>query len=65
MDDVILAHNGPYGGMSIPLHRVTSLHRRSQANAPLRRVLSVGGRRDYRRVHCARDAGGGACSGPV
>jgi len=30
VDDVIFAHNGPHGGMSIPLQRVTSLHRRAQ-----------------------------------
>jgi len=29
-----MADNGPYGGMSIPLQRVTSLHGHSQANAP-------------------------------
>jgi len=40
------------GGMSITLQRVTSLHRRAQANAPaasywLRRVLEDGWRRDW------------------
>jgi len=30
VDDVIFAHNGPHGGMSIQLQRVTSLHRRAQ-----------------------------------
>ena len=50
-DDVKFAHNGPYGGMSIALQRVTSLRRCAQANAPaasywLRRVLDDGGRRD-------------------
>ena len=49
LDDVIFAHNGIYGGMSIPLQRVTVLRRRGQANAPvglywLGRVL-VDGRR--------------------
>ena len=29
-----MADNGPHGGMSIPLQRVTSLHGHSQANAP-------------------------------
>ena len=47
VDYAMLAHNEPRGGMSIPLQRVTSLHRRAQANAPaascLRRVLDDGG----------------------
>jgi len=52
MDSIISARNGPYGGMSTPLRRVTSLRRRAQANAAaasywLRRVLDDGGRRDY------------------
>ena len=48
----IFVYNGlTYGGMSIPSLRVTSLCRRTQANAPappywLRRVLDDGGRRD-------------------
>jgi len=47
MNDVIFAHNGPYGGMSIPLQRVTSLCRRAQANVPaasswLRRIPEDG-----------------------
>ena len=53
IDDVILAHNGPYEGMSIPLQRVTSLRRRAQGrpNVPavsywLDRVLDVIGCRD-------------------
>jgi len=33
MDNVTFTHNGPYGSMSIPLQRVTSLYRRAQANA--------------------------------
>ena len=32
-DDVMFAHNGPYGGMSISLQRVISLRRRAQVNA--------------------------------
>jgi len=49
---------------SIPLQRVTSLPRRAQANAHdafywLSRVLNDGGRRDYRHVHQATDAGRG------
>ena len=39
MDDVIFAHNGPYGVTSVPLQRVTSLRRRAQADAPPRHVL--------------------------
>ena len=51
MGDVIFSHNRPYGGMSMPLQRVTSLRRRAQANAAaasywLRRVLDGGGCRD-------------------
>jgi len=51
VDDVIFARNGPCGGISIPLQRMTSLRRRVQANAPaawywLRRVPEDGGRRD-------------------
>jgi len=50
VDYVILAYNEPRGGMSIPLQRVKSLHRRAQANTPavscLRRVLNDGGCRD-------------------
>ena len=34
MDDVIFAHNAQYGGVWIPLQRVTSLHRRVRANDP-------------------------------
>ena len=52
--------------------RVTSLHRRAQDNAHaasylLRRpsVLDDGGRRDYRRLHRAVGAGGGACNAPL
>ena len=50
-DGVTLAHNGPYGGMPIPLQRVTSLRRRAQANAPAAsywslRVLDDGWRGD-------------------
>jgi len=41
VDYVILAYNEPRGGMSIPLQRVKSLHRRAQANAPQRRVCVV------------------------
>ena len=53
MDSIISARNGPYGGMSTPLRRVTSLRRPAQANAAaasywLRRVLDDGGRQDYR-----------------
>jgi len=49
--DVTFAHNGPYGGISMPLQRVTSLRRLAQVNAPaashwLRRDLDDGGRRD-------------------
>ena len=61
MDSIISARNGPYGGMSTPLRRVTSLRRRAQANAAaasywLRRVSDDGGRRDYRWVHRAKGA---------
>ena len=47
--DVIFAHIGPYGGMSIPLQQVTSCC--AQANAPaascwLHRVLDEGGHLD-------------------
>jgi len=33
MDDIVFAHRGPHGSMSIMLQRVTSLNRRAQANA--------------------------------
>jgi len=51
MDDVIFAHNGLCGGMSISLRGVTSLRRRAQADAPassysLHGVLDDGGHRD-------------------
>jgi len=51
MDDVIFARNGPDGGMSTPLLRVTSMRRRAQADAPAasywsRRFLDGGRRRD-------------------
>jgi len=51
MDDVIFARYGPYGGVSIPLQRVTPLRRRAQANVPaasclFRRVRDDGGLRD-------------------
>ena len=50
MDDVIFIHDAPYGGMLVPLQRLTSLRRRAQANGPaasyrLRRVLDDGERR--------------------
>ena len=52
-----------YGGLSIALQRVTSLRRRSQASAPVASCpIDHDERRDYRRVHRARGAGGGACS---
>ena len=34
MDDVIFAHDWPYERMRMPLQRVTSLRRRTQADAP-------------------------------
>ena len=34
VDDVMFARNGPRGGMSIPLQRVTSLRLHAQANIP-------------------------------
>ena len=34
MDNVMFACNGPRGGMSIPLQRVTSLRLHAQANVP-------------------------------
>ena len=34
IDDVVATHNRPYGGISTPLQRVTSLRRSAQANAP-------------------------------
>ena len=51
VDDVIFARYGPYGGVSIPLQRVTPLRRRAQANVPaasclFRRVRDDGGLRD-------------------
>jgi len=51
VDDVICAHSGPYGSMSIPLRRVTSRRRCAQANAPaasfwFRRVINDDGLRD-------------------
>ena len=72
VDSVIFAYNGPYGGMSIPLRRVTSLYRQAQANAPaasywLRGVLDDVGRRYYtdeRIVQGWLAAGGEACSIP-
>ena len=33
-DDVMFAHDEPYGGMCVPLQRVTSLRRRVQTNVP-------------------------------
>jgi len=47
-DDAIFAHNGPHGGVSISLQRVTSLHRRVQAAASywLHPVLDDGGCQD-------------------
>ena len=55
--------SGSYGGLSIALQRVTSLRRRSQASAAVASCpIDHGERRDYRRVHRARGAGGGACS---
>jgi len=35
MDDVIFAHSGSYGCMSIQLQRLTSLRRREQAVVPI------------------------------
>ena len=68
-DDVKFAHNGPYGGMSIALQRVTSLRRRAQANAPaasywLPRILDDGGRRDWTSPLC-EGCRGGACCAPL
>ena len=63
------AHNGPYGGMSTPLQRVTSLRRRTQDNVPsasywLRCVRARAGA-EIRRVVGARGSGGGACNAPL
>jgi len=33
-DDVMFAYDEPYGGMCVPLQRVTSLRRRVQTNVP-------------------------------
>ena len=57
IDDVMCSHNGPYGGRSIPLQRVTLLRRCVQANAPaawywLQRVLDNGERRDLTSLPC-------------
>ena len=38
-DDVTFAHDRLYGGLSIPLRRVTSLRRRAQAKTPLLRRI--------------------------
>jgi len=59
----IIAHNAPYGGVSIPLRRMTSLRRRAQANAPaasyrFHRVLD----NETGLVHRAEGCGGGACN---
>jgi len=35
IDDVIFAHDGPRGGISIPMRRVTSLRRSARADAPV------------------------------
>ena len=42
IDDVILAHNGPYEGMSTPLQRVTSLRRRAQLGRPNVPAVRIG-----------------------
>jgi len=41
MDDVIFAHSGSYGCMSIQLQRLTSLRRREQAVVPMLRRLGL------------------------
>ena len=56
-NDVMFSDNGPRGGTSIPLQRVTSLRRRAQANAPaasyrLSFVLENDGRRDWTIPSC-------------
>ena len=60
MDDVIFAHNVPFGGMSLDTdvpYLVTSLRRRALANAPdasywLHRVLENGGCLDWMSPSC-------------
>jgi len=68
MDDIIVAQDGQYAGMSILLRRVTSLHRCVQAVAPLlRRIGCVVSRKmagaETRRVHRVRGAVGGGVVG--
>jgi len=68
MDNVIFAHNGPYGVVSILLRRVTSLHRRVQACCVVLVALCHGRRRaGAPRLddHRARGVGGGVCNAPL
>jgi len=60
-DYVIFPHNGPYGGMSIPLHWVTSLCRHAQPTPLMRRTGCIG----PGRVYFARGYGGKACNASV
>jgi len=68
VDYVILAYNEPRGGMSIPLQRVKSLHRRAQANALSVVFASCPRRRRVPRLDKSvvqLGAGGKACSAPL
>jgi len=70
MDGLIFAHRGPYGGMSIPLPRVTWRHRVVVRRiTPLLRligcVVSQTAGAETRRCHRARGAGVAACNSPL
>jgi len=60
MNDVIFAHNGPYGGMSTSMKRMTTLPR---TGCVMSQTTSSG--TETRRVHCATGAGGGAYNAPL